>query len=51
MFNLLLIWIRVDKLFNYGRIVEYIEFSSMMFDFEKSILYYINLGEVDKALE
>ena len=40
-----------EILFNYGRIDEYIEFGSMMFDFEKSILYYINLGEVDKALE
>ena len=30
---------------------EYIEFISMMLDFEKSILYYINLGEVDVALE
>ena len=40
-----------EILFNYGRIDEYIEFSSMMFDFEKSILYYINLGEVDMALE
>ena len=37
-----------EILFNYERIDEYIEFSSMMFDF---ILYYINLGEVDKALK
>ena len=40
-----------ELLLSYGRIEEFIEFSSMMFDFEKAILYYINLGEIDIALE
>ena len=36
---------------SYGKIMEFTEFASIMNDYEKVILYYINNGEVDKALD
>ena len=36
---------------SYGKITEYIEFASIMNDYEKVISYYINNGQVDDALE
>ena len=36
---------------SYGKMEEYIEFASLMSDYEKVILYYINQGEVDAALD
>ena len=35
---------------NYGKIPEFIEFASLIGDYEKVILYYINQGEIDGAL-
>ena len=36
---------------SYGRIDEFIEFASLMGDFEKVILYFINQGEIGMAIE
>ena len=36
---------------NYGKIDEFIEFASIIGDYEKVILYYINQSQIDKALE
>ena len=38
-------------LLNYGKTEEYIEFASLMGDFEKVIMYYINQGEVSGAID
>ena len=38
-------------LLSYGKIDEFIEFASIMGDFEKVILYHINQGEIGAALE
>ena len=35
---------------NYGKIQEFIEFASIIGDYEKVILFYINQGEIDEAL-
>ena len=35
---------------SYGKIKEFTEFASIMNDYEKVILYYINNGEIDAAL-
>ena len=36
---------------NYGKINEFIEFASIMSDYEKVILYYINQREIDQAID
>ena len=49
--NYLLPKLIYEMLLNYGREEEYVEFGSKMGDYEKVILYYVNHGEIDKALE
>ena len=36
---------------SYGKMEEFIEFASIMSDYEKVILYFINQGEIDTALD
>ena len=36
---------------SYGKMDEYIEFASLMGDYEKAIVYYINEGQIDKAID
>jgi len=36
---------------SYGKMEEFIEFASLMGDYEKVILYYVNQGEIDTALD
>ncbi len=36
---------------NYGRMAEYIEYASLMNDYDKVISYYINQGKIDEALD
>ena len=40
-----------ELLLNYGRMNEYVEFGSLLGDFEKVILYYIHHDEIDVALD
>lgn len=49
--NYLLPRLVYEMLLSYGREEEFVEFGSRMGDYEKVILYYINTGEVDKALD
>ena len=38
-------------LLSYGRIEEFIEFASLMGDYQRVILFFINQGDIEKALE
>ena len=40
-----------ELLQNYGRLKEYTEFGSLMSDYERVILYYLDNGEVDAAIK
>ena len=40
-----------ELLQSYGKMEEFLEFASLMSDYEKSILYYINNGEIGTAIE
>ena len=40
-----------EILLSYGRIEEFIEFASIIGDYQTVILYFINQGDIEKAIE